>query len=358
MADRRGRLAVVYTGGTLGMVRSPRGYVPSRGLARLLGEKSPEIGERFAFDLVEYDPPLDSANATPRHWYGLAESIDALARDHTGVVVIHGTDTLAYTASALSFLLPGLAVPVVVTGAQIPLSEPRNDARGNLLAALEIAGEGRPAEVCVCFGPRLLRGNRTTKMRSTALDAFASPNCTALGHVGTTIRIEPSPPGGRWPELPRATYRDSAIAVLPLVPGLAAGVIDAHVAAGVRGIVLECYGVGTAPDRDSAFLAAVGRAVEAGILVLAISQCAEGSVELATYAAGGALAERGVVGGFDLTREAALTKMHVLFALGLTTPDVARLMQQNLCGELTPAAPAAGRLAGGPAVGPASGGRR
>lgn len=339
MASGRGRLAVVYTGGTLGMVRSPRGYVPSRGLARLLAKKSPEIGERFAFDLVEYDPPLDSANAAPRHWYELAETVEALARERTGVVVIHGTDTLAYTASALSFLLPGLAVPVVVTGAQIPLAEPRNDARGNLLAALEIAEGGRPAEVCVCFGPRLLRGNRSTKMRSTALDAFASPNCAALGHVGTTIRLEPLPLERRWPDLPRAAYRDGAIAVLPLVPGLAAGVIDANVGAGVRGIVLECYGVGTAPDRDSAFLAAVARAVEAGVLVLAISQCGEGSVELATYAAGGALAERGVVGGFDLTREAALTKMHVLFALGLTTADVARLMRQNLCGELTPASP-------------------
>lgn len=340
MAAERGRLAVVYTGGTLGMVRSPRGYVPARGLARLLAEKSPEVGERYAFDLTEYDPPLDSANATPRHWYELAETIEAAAGGRAGIVVIHGTDTLAYTASALSFLLPQLAIPVVVTGAQIPLVEPRNDARGNLLAALEIAEGGRPAEVCVCFGPRLLRGNRTTKMRSTALDAFASPNCAALGHVGTTIRLDPPPLDRCWPALPRATYRDSAIAVLPLVPGLAAGVIDAHVAASVRGVILECYGVGTAPDRDSAFLAAVGRAVEAGILVLAISQCGEGSVELATYAAAGALAERGVVGGFDLTREAALTKMHVLFALGLTVAEVTRLMRQNLCGELTPTPPA------------------
>ncbi|MDZ3838576.1 MAG: asparaginase [Rhodospirillales bacterium] len=327
-------LAIVYTGGTLGMVRSPKGYVPAQGLAGLLAAKSPEIVEAYAFDVIEYDPPLDSANATPRHWYTLAETIAVEARDRNGIVVIHGTDTLAYTASALSFLLPDLAVPVVVTGAQIPLVEARNDARGNLLAALDIASRGEPAEVCVCFGPRLLRGNRTTKLRATALDAFASPNCPPLGHIGTTIRVEPLPLQRQWLASPSPGYRDCAVAVLPLIPGLSAGVIDGHVAAGVAGIILECYGVGTAPDRDSAFLAAIGRAVEAGILVLAISQCGEGSVALSTYAAGGALAEAGVVGGFDLTREAALTKMHVLFAHGLTAAEVARLMPENLCGEL------------------------
>lgn len=340
MAEGARPLAVIYTGGTLGMVRSQRGYVPARGLARLLAEKSPEIVEGYGFDVSEYDPPLDSANATPRHWYRLADAIAAEAQHRAGIVVIHGTDTLAYTASALSFLLPELTIPVVVTGAQIPLVEPRNDARGNLLAALEIAGGGQPAEVCVCFGPRLLRGNRTTKVRATALDAFASPNCPALGHIGTAIRLDPQPLVRRQPPLPRPRYRDSAIAVLPLIPGLAAGVIDAHVSAGVVGIILECYGVGTAPDRDSAFLAAIRRAVQAGILVLAISQCGEGSVALGTYAAGEALAQAGVIGGFDLTREAALTKMHVLFAHGLTAGDVARLMQENLCGELEPAAPA------------------
>jgi L-asparaginase len=197
------RLAVVYTGGTLGMVPSPRGYVPARGLARLLTEKSPEVVERYAFDVIEYDPPLDSANATPRHWCNLAKTIRAASRDRSGIVVIHGTDTLAYTASALSFLLPELAIPIVVTGAQIPLVEPRNDARGNLLAALEIAESGQPPEVCVCFGPRLLRGNRTTKIRATALDAFASPNCPPLGHVGTTIRLYPRPLVCRRPALPQ-----------------------------------------------------------------------------------------------------------------------------------------------------------
>lgn len=340
MGGRRQRLAVVYTGGTLGMQRSPRGYVPARDLGRLLAERSPEVFERYAFDVVEYDPPLDSANATPRHWYDLAAAVEDASAGRDGIVVIHGTDTLAYTASALSFLLPDLAIPVVVTGAQIPLVEPRNDARGNLLAALEIASGGEPAEVCVCFGPSLLRGNRTTKVRATALDAFASPNCAALGHIGATIRLDLGPPVRRRPALPRPRYRDSAIAVLPLVPGSAARLIQADVVAGVRGIILECYGVGTAPDRDSAFLAAVAHAVEAGVLVLAISQCGEGSVDLATYAAGNALAARGVVGGFDLTREAALTKMHALFALGLTTAEAARLMQECLCGELTPAAPA------------------
>lgn len=340
MAEPHPRLAVIYTGGTLGMVRSPRGYIPARGLSALLTRNSPEIVERYAFDVSEYDPPLDSANATPRHWYALAETIAAHAESRAGIVVIHGTDTLAYTASALSFLLPELAIPVVVTGAQIPLVEPRNDARGNLLAAFEIAAGGEPAEVCVCFGPRLLRGNRTTKVRATALDAFASPNCVALGHIGTTIRLNPQPLVRRQPPLPRASYRDSAIAVLPLIPGLAAGVIDAHVSTRVAGIILECYGVGTAPDRDSAFLTAIRRAVRSGILILAISQCGEGSVALGTYAAGEALAEAGVIGGFDLTREAALTKMHVLLAHGLTAGDVARLMQENLCGELDPAAPA------------------
>ena len=184
-------IGVIYTGGTFGMVPSERGYVPAKGLGGLLEANAPEFRREDIprYELIESDRPIDSANATPKFWYDLAEQIIDIEAHYDGFVIIHGTDTLAYTASALSFLLAPMAKPLVVTGAQIPLVEVESDARANLEAALTVAAAAYTSEVSVVFGRRVLRANRTTKVSSSALDGFDSPSFPPLADLGPPIHF-------------------------------------------------------------------------------------------------------------------------------------------------------------------------
>jgi L-asparaginase len=338
---KRKRVYVAHAGGTVGMRRTARGWAPERGflepLLRALPEMAHESIPEIAFH--EYDPLLDSSNMTPADWQSIGDDIARQYDDFDGFVVLHGTDTMAYTSAALSFMLKHLGKPIVVTGSQIPLCEVRNDARRNLVDALFVACDDALPEVCLVFGGKILRGNRAVKVSAESLDAFDSPNYPLLGRAGTRIEIyrehvRPMP-------TERLTVRRSGranVAALRLFPGIAAPVVANILQSPIQGLVLECYGVGNAPDRDAAFIQALSEATARGVVVVVVSQCLEGVVELGDYAAGSALARAGCIGARDMTTEAAMAKMFHLLKQDLPPDEVKAKMGVDFRGELTPAA--------------------
>lgn len=333
---------VAYTGGTIGMARSPAGYAPEPGLLERLLRQLPELySERMpTFVVNEYRDLKDSADFSPADWNIIGEDIASNYDDHSGFVVLHGTDTMAYTASSLSFMLEGLDKPVILTGSQIPLCEVRNDARDNLLTSLILAASATVPEVCIYFNSRLLRGNRSVKVHSVGFDAFASPDYGPLGEIGMSIEIHEElvrkPTGEPFRLRPCST---DPVLALRVFPGISGEVIRNVSQPPLRGLVLECYGVGNAPSSDPGFLRALREANDRGVVIVGVTQCMRGRVDLASYAAGSKLVDAGVISGFDMTIEAALGKLLYLFGRELATDDVKRAMQRDLRGELT--APAA-----------------
>lgn len=335
--SRRKHVLVVNTGGTIGMKRGPQGWEPAPGY---LGERLASLQEldhpEFPrVELVEREPLLDSANMRPADWARIADDIAARHDDVDGFVVLHGTDTMAYTASALSFMLDGLAKPVVLTGSQIPLVEPRNDARENLITSLLLATHPTLAEVTIYLSGSLLRGNRATKVSASGFDAFSSPNAPPLGRIGVNMEIDERalrPASGG--SLQVAPLHDLEVVTLRLFPGIGPKTLHNILAPPVRGVVLETYGAGNAPE-DPDLLAALAAANERGAVIVNCTQCLRGSVAMESYATGSGLAAAGVVGGGDMTVEAALTKLVVLLSRHADPEQVRREMQRDLRGELT-----------------------
>lgn len=337
------RIYVMYTGGTIGMQRTSQGYAPAPGLQELLSQMLPPAlsAEMPSYTIHEYEHLIDSANMRPRHWLQIAQDVEAQYSSYDGFVILHGTDTMAFTSSALSFLLRGLRKPVIVTGSQIPLREMRNDARNNLLTALILAVQYPVAEVSLYFNGRLMRGNRATKVQADGFDAFDSPNFPLLGRIGIRIDINSAlqirPPARESFEL--VEYDPERVVVLKLFPGFPARLLRDALAPPTAGAVLETYGVGNAPDDDPEFLAAMEEATARGVVVVNVSQCLEGGVAVGSYAAGAALTRAGVVSGLDMTTEAAFAKLHHLLALGWSAERIRSAMQDSLCGECTPTDP-------------------
>ncbi|KAI7854181.1 asparaginase-domain-containing protein [Circinella umbellata] len=293
-------------------------------------------GKRIRYSILEYDPLLDSCNMTMDDWVRIACDIEANYEYFDAFIVLHGTDTMAYTASALSFLLESLGKTVIITGSQVPLTEVRNDAVDNLLDSLTIAGHFLIPEVCLYFNQKLYRGNRTSKVSAVDFDAFDSPNLPALVELGIDIHV-------KWPLVLRPTkiakFRSHKIlnhnvATLRLFPGINESTVRAFLAAPIQGVVLETYGAGNAPARAD-LLAALKEASDRGVVIVNCTQCRKGVVT-DSYATGRQLAAIGVVAGADMTPECALAKLSYLLGKKSSNPDtVRRLMTQSIRGELT-----------------------
>lgn len=344
------KILVIYTGGTIGMVSSGDGYVPQTGaIARQLMEMprfhvpgeaqltlpASPLGPRARYDIVEHNPPLDSSNMSAREWVRIAREIEQAYERYDAFVVLHGTDTMAYTASALSFMLEHLGKPVVLTGSQIPLDHLRNDAIDNLLGALLLAAHEPVPEVTLYFRDTLYRGNRVQKVDASGFDAFNSGNWPPLAHWGITIEVDRH----RVRPMPEAPLRvrpitNEHVAALRLYPGMTSQTLDRFLRPPLAGLVLETYGSGNGPNNQPDLLRALRRARDAGIVMVNVTQCHRGRVST-DYSTGRALADAGVVPGADMTPEAALTKLAWLLSLGLPPDEVRRLVAVDLRGELS-----------------------
>jgi len=335
----RKRVYIAYTGGTIGMQKTAHGYKPVPGYLQTMMSGLPELKHSSMplYDIREYKPLLDSSNMTPDDWLKIAEDIATHYNSYDGFVVLHGTDTMAYTSSALPFMLQGIQKPVIITGAQIPLCEVRNDARENLITAMLIAANFAIPEVCLCFGSKLLRGNRAVKIDAEGFDAFDSPNFPVLGTVGIEIKINwdlLKPTSKRTKPLAVKPMRESRVAVLRLFPGIPADIVNNVLQPPIKGLVLETYGIGNGPE-DPGLLNALKAATERGVVIVNCTQCIKGSVNMEDYATGAALAGAGVISGYDMTVEAALAKMSYLFSRNLAPESIKKNMQTDLQGELS-----------------------
>ncbi|MDR2130468.1 MAG: asparaginase [Odoribacteraceae bacterium] len=335
---------IIYTGGTIGMVNDPvTGLLCPFNFDQITLEV-PEIRE-FGFKIDSYTLPeiIDSSDLRPALWGELCRVILANHERYHGFVILHGTDTMAYSASALSFMLDRLDKPVIFTGSQLPIGKIRTDGKENLVAAIEIAaaydGDGPIVpEVGILFGARLFRGNRTTKFNAESFEAFQSFNYPPLAEIGIHVHynreaIARRPPS---PAPPVAFYRlDPRVAILKIFPGMSASVARAILSVpGLRGVVLETYGSGNAPTR-AGFLDPLREALARGIVVYNVTQCAAGSVEMDKYATGRALLDAGVTSGRDITTEAAVCKMMHVLGKHDDPGEIREQLAANLKGEIS-----------------------
>ncbi len=330
---------VAYTGGTIGMKQSDNGFVPIDGHLTDSINSLPEFHreEMPTFTINEYQPLIDSSNMTPSDWQRIADDIKSNYDKYDGFVVLHGTDTMAFTSSALSFMFENLSKPIIITGSQIPLSQLRSDGQVNVLNALYVAANYPINEVGLFFNNRLYRGNRSIKAYADGFNAFDSPNMPPLIEAGININVVAGKISSCVELDKKVTVRNitpQPIGVVHLYPGISSDVIRNTIRQPVKALILRSYGVGNAPQ-DAELLSCLAQAKAQEIVVINCSQCIKGTVNMSGYATGNALNEVGVISGHDMTLEATLTKLHYLLSQNLSYDEVCQLMQVNLRGELT-----------------------
>lgn len=338
-------ILLIYTGGTIGMKQDPETLALKPFNFEQILEEVPEL-KKFGYniDTCSFDPLIDSSDVVPGFWIELVSIIKREYPNYDGFVILHGTDTMSFTASALSFMLEDLEKPIILTGSQLPIGMLRTDGKENLISSIEIAAardkEGNPMvpEVCIYFESQLYRGNRTTKYNAENFRAFKSANYPVLADVGIHIKYNTALiryPGKWGKELKIHTRLDTNVAILKIFPGLKQEIVDTVIdIKGLRAIALETFGSGNAPTKEW-FLNCIRRAVDKGLIVLNVSQCHAGSVDMDAYATGIALKQIGVVSGYDSTTEAALAKLFFLSGKYADNEYIKERLAENLRGEIT-----------------------
>lgn len=332
---------VIYTGGTIGMVRDEQtdAFVPFD--FELIAKNIPELTRlNYKLSVHSFTPIIDSSNMQPAIWLEMANIIKENYADYDGFVILHGSDTMAFSAAALSFMLEGLQKPVILSGSQLPIGEIRTDARENLITALELAsakkkGKSLIHEVCIFFDNKLFRGNRSFKYNSLKFEAFRSPNYPVLVEAGVYLKYNREALlNNSGKEFRLHTRLDNAVSVLKLYPGISRQVVRAVLESDARSVIMETFGSGNTTT-DQWFLDMLRETIRNGKNILNISQCKVGSVELGRYETSKWLKEMGVLNGYDMTFEAAVTKLMYLQGEFDNQSDVAHWAEKNIRGELT-----------------------
>lgn len=335
-------ILVIYTGGTIGMVKDPESGVLKPFNFDNIYQQIPML-KLLDYHIGNYcfDPVIDSSNMNPKFWAAIAEVIEKNYETYDGFVVLHGSDTMAYTASALSFMLENLNKPVVLTGSQLPLGMIRTDGRENFITSIEIAAariDDTPVvpEVCIYFENQLLRGNRTIKYNAENFQAFKSPNYPSLADVGVYIKYHHA--NIRKPNFKNLkvnSLMDNSVSILKLYPGISENSVKAIVQTeGLKALILETFGSGNAPT-EAWFLSLLEQTIKKGIIILNVSQCQGGSVEMDKYQTGVTLQNIGVISGNDITTEAAITKLMFLLSNENSIPNIQKKLTTSLRGEIT-----------------------
>lgn len=337
------KLLIIYTGGTIGMVHDPvtGSLVPID--FRYISQHVPEL-KKFGHDLysVSFDPAIDSSNIDPAVWIRMAVIIEENYDRYDGFVILHGTDTMAYSASALSFMLENLAKPVIFTGSQLPIGLLRTDGKENLITAIEIAAAREQnrsyvPEVCIYFDNKLSRGNRTTKLSAEHFDAFSSPNYPFLAEVGLHLKYNKGYIAAQKSSKKLVVHKDfdTNVAILKLFPGINRNFVQSVLSTkGLKGLIIETFGSGNAPTYDW-FIDELQKFLKKGGIILNVTQCHGGSVEMGLYETSRHLLSAGVISGRDITSEASVTKLMYLLGRYQTREEVIKGLNTSLAGEIS-----------------------
>ncbi len=341
--QEKSKILLIYTGGTIGMMKNfETGALKAFNFSKLL-QKIPELKQLDCeIETISFENPIDSSNMNPEQWILIAIIIEENYENFDGFVVLHGSDTMSYTASALSFMLENLSKPVILTGSQLPIGDLRTDAKENLITAIQIASLKRQnksviSEVGLYFEYKLYRGNRTTKINAEHFNAFSSPNYPQLVESGVHLKLNPDffVSKSNTKKLQVHKKLDSNVVIIKMFPGISEAVLDAIFnIPNLKGVVLETYGAGNAPNNDW-FIILLQKAIEKGLHIINVTQCSGGSVSMGDYETSTLMKKIGVISGKDITTEAAITKLMYLIGQNVANNVFKTIFETSIRGEMS-----------------------